>query len=94
MNASKKRSRDKHVWEKWTDLFDEYGIDNIRLKALFRAKYTLDYDIVQELFNDDDFMAHIKPNQILNKENSFLAFLFKCRTGVSQWYFKCESSVY
>ena len=82
MKTTKEHSSDKQIWEKWVTWFGKYGDGNIRLKAKFRATYTLDYSIVCDLFDDEEFMAHIKPNKILSKENTFMAFLYKAKTGI------------
>jgi hypothetical protein len=70
------------VWEKWMLNFQTHGFNNIRLQRKFRKTFTLDINIVIDLFTDDEFMKHIKKNRILSKENSFLAFLYKCKTGL------------
>lgn len=65
----------------WKGRFAEHGIRNTRLLKKFRTSFALDYPIVLNLFNNEDFMFHIKENRILSKENTFLAFLRKCKTG-------------
>ena len=82
LNTTKKHHPDKKIWESWMDQFAEHGINNIRLRDKFRLDFTLDYTIVLELFQDDEFLAYIKNSRILSKENIFLAFLHKAKTGL------------
>lgn len=89
MRATKKHKPDKMIWERWVVNFKKEGLDNKRLGKLFRRNFTLDFKIVNDLFNDNDFMMHIKKNRILSKENSFMAFLYKCKTGFYSKVFDC-----
>lgn len=82
LTTSKKHHPDKLIWETWRDQFARHGINNFRLRNKFRQDFTLDYTIVLDLFQDDEFLAHIKKNRILSKENTFLAFLHKVKTGI------------
>ena len=81
MKGSKKHSPDKLIWELWKNLFAEYGFKNIRLRAKFRESFTLEFSLVKEFFDDDEFMASLRQVKVLSKENAFLAFLYKCKTG-------------
>ena len=81
LKVSKKHSRDKLIWEYWIAKFEEHGFDNIRLRAIFRKSFTLEFSQVQDLFNEEEFMAFLCKVKVLSRENSFLAFLYKCKTG-------------
>ena len=81
MKATKKHDKDNKIWESWKNAFQGHGLENVRLRKQFRRFFTLDVEIVNDLFDDEEFLMHIKKNRILSKENTFLAFLYKCKTG-------------
>jgi len=81
LNGSKKHYPDKQIWEKWVASFEAHGIDNIRLRSKFRKNFTLEFSIVKKLLEDAEFLSFLRQVKVLSKENSFLAFLYKCKTG-------------
>lgn len=77
----KKHKAGKPIWENYIEDFEKSGFDNIRKNDDFRIKFTLDFILVYGLLQRDSLLKTIPNTQIITKENAFLCFLFKCKTG-------------